>query len=75
MSDFLIDPTPDNPRYSMVPTGLEAGTRTFSINVDEGWRSWILCSGMYEWAAVELMERLHAAPAAWRHPGETETNQ
>ncbi len=73
MTDGLHEPTPDAPRYSMVPTGIEGGTRTFTIHVHEGWRSWILCNDMYEWAAVQLMQRLHAAPGPWTHPGEVTT--
>jgi len=44
------------------------GTGMWFIKVDEGWRSWILCERMYEWAADDLLRRLRAAPPeSWPH--------
>lgn len=39
----------------------------YSIEVNEGWRSWILCSDMYEWAADDLIARLTEHPKEWQH--------
>lgn len=40
-------------------------TNLFMIVVDEGWRSWILCTGMYEWAADGLLEVLRSSGKVW----------
>ncbi len=36
----------------------------FMIICDEGWRSNIVCTGMYEWAAQWLVEQLQGKPYA-----------
>lgn len=43
-------------------------TKQWAIRVREPGRDWILCDGMYEWAADQLLERLRANPDGWRHP-------
>lgn len=35
------------------------------IVVDEGWRTWILCTGVYEQVADQLIQRLAAYPQEW----------
>jgi hypothetical protein len=42
-----------------------AGTNLWMIVVDEGWRSWILCTDMYDWAADGLLEILRASGKVW----------
>lgn len=41
-------------------------TPLFGVYVDEGWRSYMLCQGMYEWAAEWLVHHLQGAPAPTR---------
>ena len=42
------------------------GTMSFwIIVVDEGWRTWILCTDMYEWAADGLLKILRESNATW----------
>jgi hypothetical protein len=70
MSD-IDEPTRERPHYSKFPDPTaHRSSRLFCINVNEGWRSWILCTGMYEWAADQLMERLDNPFSPWEHPGE-----
>ena len=61
--------TPDVPVYTKFPQESKhvGGTHFWAINVDEGWRSWILCTGMYEWAADELLARLRESKRRWPH--------
>jgi hypothetical protein len=40
-------------------------TKTFMIIVEEGWREWILCTDMYEWAADGLLNILRQSDARW----------
>lgn len=64
--------TPEKPQYSKfrhdpclhVKAAESAGT-FWGIQVDEGWRSWILCSNMYEWAADGLLEVLEKSEKVW----------
>jgi hypothetical protein len=60
------DGTPTGPVYTKVKQDDGAATALYFINVDEGWRSWILCGDMYEWAADQLIEKL-AGTGGWRH--------
>ena len=39
-------------------------TMIFIIICDEGWRTSIVCGGMYEWAADWLVEQLQGKPYA-----------
>ncbi len=43
----------------------ETTSKKFMVIVDEGWRTWILCSGMYAPVADQLIERLRAYPQKW----------
>jgi len=58
--------TPEQPEYSKFKQDDGAATEHWSIQVDEGWRSWILCSDMYEWAAEQLLDRLRASSGEWK---------
>lgn len=59
----MTAPTPEKPHYAKIPSSLGA-TNLYSITVDEGWRSTIVCSDMYEWAADWLVEQLQGKPFA-----------
>lgn len=58
------DATPEHPTYHKT---LQDGSATamYMIIVDEGWRTWILCSDMYDWAADGLLKILRASKATW----------
>lgn len=62
------DASPDAPRYAKALQAESKATAMFMITVDEGWRSWILCTDMYEWAADQLLEVLAASGTRWRQP-------
>jgi hypothetical protein len=74
----MTEGSPKNPVYTKrLQTENGPGTNMFSIHVDEGWASWILCCDMYEWAADELIKRLDVhpiikrldlQPKEWPHP-------
>jgi hypothetical protein len=53
------DPTPERPLYAKVR---EAGRNLWIVTVDEGWRSTILCSGMYEEVADWLIGQIQGKP-------------
>lgn len=63
--------SPESPQYRKQEQSLEyrnqkkSATKMFMIVVDEGWRSWILCTDMYEWAADDLLGILHASNHRW----------
>lgn len=40
-------------------------TSMFGIQVAEGWRSWILCTNMYENKADQLLELLKTSNKKW----------
>jgi len=68
--------TPERPGYGKFQhdpcvhvEASQSATSVFGIQVDEGWRSWILCSNMYEWAADQLLEVLRASDATWEPGG------
>lgn len=67
--DAVRDGTPDAPLYSKFKLKQDElnATSLWAIQVNEGWRSWILCIGMYEWAADELLERLRESNRRWEH--------
>ena len=69
MEQQRTEPTPDAPVYSKVSQEDDEGaTQFWCIQVNEGWRSWILCTDMYEWAADDLLRRLRALPPEpWPH--------
>lgn len=57
------DATPERPLYRKLRE--EGGaTSTFMITCDEGWRTSIVCTGMYEWAADWLLTVLGHQPYA-----------
>lgn len=55
----------NRPIYTKFKQEHNPATALYAINVDEGWRSWILCCDMYEWVADELISRLSAYPKEW----------
>lgn len=63
--------TPEAPEYRVMRQGdrpdraVDQGTALYMIVVDEGWRSWILCTDMYEWAALGLVDVLRASGKVW----------
>ncbi len=56
--------SPERPLYNKQAQDGKA-TQLYMIVVDEGWRSWILCTDMYEWAADGLLEILRASGHRW----------
>jgi hypothetical protein len=60
----MTTPTPARPHYETVAEEHTEGTQLYMITVDEGWRSTIVCGGMYEWAADWLVEQLQGKPYA-----------
>ena len=54
--------TETKPLYRKVEQTGVTKTPLYMIVVDEGWRESILCSGMYEWAADWLVDRLEGKP-------------
>lgn len=61
------DGTPREPSYSKFKQDDGGATQFYGISVDEGWRSWILCADMYEWAADQMIARLNERkqPRCW----------
>jgi len=57
--------SPDSPLYRKVKQDDGHATSMFMITVDEGWRTWILCTGMYEWAADGLLGVLRDSGKKW----------
>jgi hypothetical protein len=61
-------PSEDNPHYKKFrQDGPKSATALFAIEVDEGWRSWILATDMYDWAADAMLEILWDSNARWPH--------
>lgn len=77
----VVEPTPDPPSspqehgtpgapvYRKFKQGAGVATGFWGITVDEGWREWILCCDMYEWAADQLLSVLRSSDVKWRHGG------
>lgn len=61
-----IRATPGRPLYSKFKQDEPSETQFWFIEVDEGWKSWILCTGMYEWAADDLLARLREHNKPWK---------
>lgn len=62
-------PTPECPRYEAV----KADDGWWFVDVNEGWRESVVCTGMYEWAARWLVEQLQGKPfAPDTRPGEAD---
>lgn len=57
------DATPEHPLYAKLRQEGDA-TSMFMITCDEGWRTSIVCTGMYEWAADWLLTVLGRQPYA-----------
>jgi hypothetical protein len=57
--------TPERPEYRKQKQDDGKATALYMIIVDEGWREWILCTDMYEWAADGLLEVLRASGRTW----------
>lgn len=69
----LEEPTVDFPHYRKQrqeevmggdPVAEHHGSAFFMIVCDEGWRTSIVCSGMYEWAADWLIKVIDGRPFA-----------
>jgi hypothetical protein len=54
-------PTPEQPHYTALP---QATPHLWMVAVNEGWRSTVVCSGMYDWAAHWLVDQLQGKPYA-----------
>lgn len=68
-------PTEEHPLWLVLPDTDSGATQLWQVVVDEGWRSSIVCSGMYEWAARWLVEELQGRPfAPGRRPGSPSTS-
>lgn len=57
----VAEPTPERPLYEATPS---LGGSLWNVTVNEGWRSTIVCSGMYDWAARWLVDQLQGKPFA-----------
>jgi hypothetical protein len=62
-----LEPSQEAPVYTAVPEGSGAATDLWMICWNEGWRSGILCSGMYKDEAAWLLEILGRKPRAGLH--------
>jgi hypothetical protein len=65
----VADPSPDHPLYTKHRLG--PGSNLWLISVNEGWRSTIVASGMYENTADWLIEQIQGKPFPW--PGSVTT--
>lgn len=61
----MPEASPEEPQYSKQKQDDDGATAMFMIIVDEGWRSWILCTDMYEWAADGLLGVLRGSGKRW----------
>jgi hypothetical protein len=59
--------TPENPVYVKYLQQDNSATKLYTVHVNEGWRSWILGTDMYEHVADQLIERLAAHPKPWNY--------
>lgn len=57
--------TPDKPLYRKQRHERGEASNLFFVVVDEGWRTWILCTAMYEDKADRLIELLEANGVKW----------
>jgi hypothetical protein len=66
MKEVDRDGTPANPVYRAVKQKCEnpEGTQLYVVSCSEGWRTSIVCTGMYQWAAEWLVEELQGKPFA-----------
>jgi hypothetical protein len=58
----MSEPSEEHPLYKVEQQG--ETHHLFAVTVDEGWRSTIVCSGMYRWAAEWLVTQLQGKPYA-----------
>ena len=56
--------SPEAPIYRMLPDPDSGATQLWYIEVDEGWRSSIVCERMYVWAAEWMLIQLGRRPYA-----------
>lgn len=56
--------TPEAPIYRIMEEGGDDVTKRHMIICDEGWRTSIVCEGMYLWAAEWLVNLLGRSPYA-----------
>lgn len=64
MSQPLTDDQPASPEHPIYTASPQASSHLWLVTCDEGWRSSVVCSGMYEWAALWLVEQLGRRPFA-----------
>lgn len=68
-SGEVHEASPEKPQYRKQrqddDKASRMATQMFMIVVDEGWRTWILCTDMYEWAADGLLAVLERSGATW----------
>lgn len=60
-----INGSVEKPVYKKFKQDTNTATAMFGISVDEGWRSWILCTDMYEKVADQLVKILEASNKKW----------
>jgi hypothetical protein len=56
--------TVERPEYRKVAEDKGWATQTWMVVCDEGWAEYIVCGGMYEWAADWLIEQVQGKPYA-----------
>lgn len=61
--------SPEAPVYRKISHLDGAYGRQYMIICDEGWRTSVVCSQMYEWAADWMLGILGRRPYAPGHPG------
>ena len=62
--DGAREPTREHPVYAMVLEDTGDATDRYMITCCEGWRTMIVCEGMYKWAAEWLLGVLGDRPYA-----------
>ena len=65
----MTQPTTEEPVYAKFQQRREDGTPSsfWATTCDEGWRSSIICTDMYEWVADWLLTLLERRPLAPDH--------
>lgn len=64
MAGITSEPTPEHPVYRKVHQESNGATKLYMITCDEGWRTSIVCTDMYDWAAEWLSGVLGRQPYA-----------
>lgn len=62
MASEIAPASPEQPVYRRLHQGNDGATKLFMITCDEGWRSSIVCTDMYDWAAEWLVGVLGRKP-------------